>query len=1114
MQIWVFLEKSNILTDINVHRDKHQYNARDKSMKREKKLLAVLLCIIVCSMSLNFVTVFANSGEQSQPYRLSMGEEMFEFDGWGAYPANPPQSDLIKNRIYSELGINLIRIELYSDCDEGDRLIPSTFDFQNFLSFVRQAKEYKLDYMITIWTPPVSMKSNGQKNNSPEGYLKIEKEQAFCDYVVQVFDYLKEHSLPLPIAFSFANEPNHIHTYQACSYYDGQLERVLKLFDSTLEEAGYGDVLICTPEESAYSENFKTFSKPKGQVNNALLEDEDYKNAYDVLAFHGYAWNVSKNLAPIVKRSDSYMQNKEIWATESASAANLLTDASDYDTGISDILRKVNFHTQIYEANRWIYWTMFTDTGNDYHALAVLEDDGSFVTMPAYYFAKALFNSVPAGSKVAKIITDDPAYNTVPSVEVRNTDYLDIGGFKTKDGNVFTLYNSTENAKYYNISGITGNSILIYRFDNHHNVIYEKAAVTEYSYNGLRVNPGDSVIFVSGNDLVFGDVPAIGDDNTNKMIVENTVTERAPDVDSSNKSVLGTVWKADGHSESWKTSRPGLLAVRRDNVGFDDEYTVIKGQRDSLFAYTSGGPTLYGEKNWSIRLTCDLTQCVWKNVQGSRDAYTTMLATSHQPFSPPSSSDNQESFAVIITKSGRLRIAGGKNGAYFVYMADESKLNSIDFNPMGVHNYVIDKEGSDIKITIDGIELGKLIKTAHISNAGIGYEDDRVIDIPTNWGSNVTVVDSEGNEKTHIADFDITGYSPTIRYVAAANTVVVDDKCYNGSWQTSVYPGIKDLEVIEDTSVRQFAKFSDAALQVDDDYSLAFNIKKTMLAGSDITSYTVKISNGVTTESYSPDAIPLQVGRGYYSFAFNNINPANIDLPITAMLTINYADVSSSTSTYSVSVKQYCYDKLSYFSSKGTLTKEEQKLKRVIIALLNYSAAVQDYTNERLSSHELANYGLNAGDKQIAAPTCKDIFSVIDDVNQPICIWNSARSVFNNSIKVRFYADIPTNIDISTVKAVVTVEGDIPYEVPGTDFKKENGKLCFDTKNIGFLALDKPIKVQLKSNETALSKTLKYSVESYAAYHKKYSADSNFEKVVNALINLGKSISEYKGIKS
>lgn len=1083
----------------------------EKIMKKPiHRIFSLVICVIMLTMSLGLTAVYAASGTQSDPYTLSLGDDRFEFDGWGMYPAIPPSHDFVKNKIYKELGVNIIRVELYTECDENDKLVTSTEEFQRFITLVKQAKEFNLDYMISIWTPPVSMKDNGKLDNMGEdtGYLREDKEQAFCDYVVQVFDYLKEHSLPLPVAFSFANEPNNEREYQACDYYDGQMERVLKLFNTTFENNGYGDILICTPEQTSYSENYKTFSQGYYDHNNNLLEDDAYKQAYDVLAFHGYTWKInSERIAPIVKRSDSFMEGKEIWSTETGESA---TKSGAY-TGLGRLLRKINYHTQIYEANRWIYWRGFADVGG--YAFSLAEgDDSSVKTMATYYFLKALFNNVPAGSMVTGINTNDPVYDINPSALKRNTDLdlLDIGGYRTDGGQVFTLYNSTDVAKYYNVSGLTGNSILIYRFDNAGNIVHERVANNGSAYNGLCVNPGESVLFITGNDLSFGDDPVIGEDNVNKTIVENFVTEETPEVDSSNNSKIGTVWKADGSVKTWKTSRPDLISVRRDNAGFDDKYIVVKGRTDNVFAYTSNGPTLYGDKNWSIRMTYDLSQCSWRNTYGPADTYTTTLSTTFQPFNDPSSQqNNQEAFSVIITKGGKLRIAGGKNGSYFVYMADESKLNATNFDPMGIHTYTIDKVGSEIRITIDGILLGKLTKMAHISNIDIGYGNARVVDIPSEWGSDVTVTDRDGNSKTHKCDFDLTSYSPTLKYIAAANVVNVEGTNYIGLWQTTVYPGIKDLEIIEDTSLKKFPTFSGVSANINDEYSLLFNVDKSILESDEVESYTVKITNGNTLETYFVEKLEEFLPEdGYDSYGFNNINPSKLDDKITGMLVVNYKNGYSSSSIFSYSMKQYCYDKLNEFAIKGNLTEEEQKLKETIVAMLNYGAAVQTYTNRGLSSHELVDYRLNDEDKNISEPILNDIIFIEDDIDEPVVTWESVRLILSNSMRLRFFVDIPENVDVNSIKAVVDVEGNDPYDISGTDFKTENGKYYFETKNIGFLSIDKPIRVQIKSENSALSNTLTYSVESYASYHKEHGSDDGFDRVIDTMINFGNSIFE------
>ena len=296
----------------------------------------------------------------------------------------------------------------------------------------------------------------------------------------------------------------------------------------------------------------------------------------------------------------------------------------------------------------------------------------------------------------------------------------------------------------------------------------------------------------------------------------------------------------------------------------------------------------------------------------------------------------------------------------------------------------------------------------------------------------------------------------------------------------------------------------------DNDYSLVFNIDSAILDDDDAKSYTVKLKNSSALESYSADTLSLS---DLNKVAFKNINPSTIDDTVTAMFELGYGGTYSGGFIKRYSLKKYCYDKLSYLDSKASLTVEEQKLRKVIVDLLNYSAAVSEYTNSKLGTHQRANYGLSAADKTISLPACTNIKSIANDVLNPLVTWSGVNAVLDNSIKLRFYMDIPADTDITTLKAVVGIEGDTAYEIPGTEFKAENGQYYFQTNNIGFLSLSKPITLQIKSGDTQISKTLTYSVESYAAYHKTQSSQSGFDKVVNTMLNLGKSISEYASLR-
>ncbi|MCM1222230.1 MAG: hypothetical protein NC548_47955, partial [Lachnospiraceae bacterium] len=155
----------------------------------------------------------------------------------------------------------------------------------------------------------------------------------------------------------------------------------------------------------------------------------------------------------------------------------------------------------------------------------------------------------------------------------------------------------------------------------------------------------------------------------------------------------------------------------------------------------------------------------------------------------------------------------------------------------------------------------------------------------------------------------------------------------------------------------------------------------------------------------------------YYVFSFPGISPQMMGNDVTATLYAVYKENGKEYSgqSKSMSVKEYSYKMLAAYGSYNNAT--YNKLKTLLVDLLNYGAQAQIYTNYKTNS--LVNAELTEQQKAWGTSSTPTLTNITDKeyktVSDPTAVWNTAGLVLNNSVMVRgkFTVD---NIENVTVK--------------------------------------------------------------------------------------------------
>ena len=230
-------------------------------------------------------------------------------------------------------------------------------------------------------------------------------------------------------------------------------------------------------------------------------------------------------------------------------------------------------------------------------------------------------------------------------------------------------------------------------------------------------------------------------------------------------------------------------------------------------------------------------------------------------------------------------------------------------------------------------------------------------------------------------------------------------------------------------------------------------------------------------------------GTAVYAFTFKNIAPHKAGKPISYTLKSTYdgEEVSSESGTYSVLT--YCQNKLD-----GTDT----KLKTLVSDLLNYCAAVQ----ASLGETELITdgvTGMTPTTDDVTLTPCKAVTK--NTIENPVAVWDNATLILKDKVIVRFYFDAES-IDGLSVKIGGAKNATI------SEIKREGEYYYVDFTGLMANEMRAQITATVCSGDAAVSETVTYSIESYAAFYQNVEANG-MGALVKAMMKYGDSAANY-----
>ncbi len=200
---------------------------------------------------------------------------------------------------------------------------------------------------------------------------------------------------------------------------------------------------------------------------------------------------------------------------------------------------------------------------------------------------------------------------------------------------------------------------------------------------------------------------------------------------------------------------------------------------------------------------------------------------------------------------------------------------------------------------------------------------------------------------------------------------------------------------------------------------------------------------------------------------------------------------------YNYNASKYCYQMLKYYASNT-------KLCTLTVDLLNFAAAHQTYMSYNLEN--MANGELTDAQKAMGSSGEQTFTSIMGQTGENVnASFSGVTLTLSDAVIVRYTVKCT---DLTGITLKVVVEG-VEYIIPASEFiSAGTGTYYVNFTQLKARQMRQAIEATVCLNGEATSKTLKFSVESYAA---RTSSPANLVTLVKAMMYYGDSAKAYLG---
>ena len=308
------------------------------------------------------------------------------------------------------------------------------------LTDANKATGGKLRLMISPWSPPAYMKTNGDMNNG--GKLRKEYYGHWANIFARYFSHLRENGLDV-WACSVQNETEATQIWDSCLYTaEEETEFVDGYLYDALASEGFGDVKILIWDhnrDGLYRRLSGSLRNSKGHIAGA--------------AYHWYSGAQYDNVARCRKEFPDMDLIFTEGSVEGGSRKGAWFPGERYGHNIINDLNS--------GCNAWIDWNIALDeeggpnhVGNYCDATVLIGDDGEIFRQSSYYYIGHFSRFIESGARIVSTKMD--SWMTPATVDGRMEDYMDATAAVNPDGSITVIVmNRTEADMLFtlNISG-------------------------------------------------------------------------------------------------------------------------------------------------------------------------------------------------------------------------------------------------------------------------------------------------------------------------------------------------------------------------------------------------------------------------------------------------------------------------------------------------------------------------------------------------------------------------------------------------------------------------------------------------------------------------------------
>jgi glucuronoarabinoxylan endo-1,4-beta-xylanase len=237
--------------------------------------------------------------------------------------SRPGMADrLFGNTGSEQIGLSILRVRIDPSPDPGNHA-----NWATELNNARLASARGARVIASPWSPPATMKSNGDVNNG--GSLNPDRYADYAQYLQSFVSYMEDGGAPL-YAISIQNEPDWSPTYESCVWSGEQLRAWITDHASVLTTR-----LIMPEAVNLFPGSLPSLADP-------TLDDPAAAAHVDIVGTHIYG-------STPAAYANAVSRNKEVWMTEH-------TVESSGMQGAMDLAREIHQSLAVANYNAYVYW--------------------------------------------------------------------------------------------------------------------------------------------------------------------------------------------------------------------------------------------------------------------------------------------------------------------------------------------------------------------------------------------------------------------------------------------------------------------------------------------------------------------------------------------------------------------------------------------------------------------------------------------------------------------------------------------------------------------------------------------------------------------------------------